>query len=328
MIVFITGANGLIGSFILKEILAIGHKPKLLLRESSDTSFISEYLPFCDIVHGDLLDVTVLEKSMEGCDAVIHCAGLVSFDPKKRKDIFKVNVEGTANVVNACVQNRVRKLVHISSIAALSRQGNSLQITENSKWEESSYNSFYAKSKYLAELEVFRGGEEGLDFSILNPTVVIGPGDVTKSSTKLIQHIRDTPWFFPNGYINLVDVRDVARVACAMLTIEHRNRLILNAGVVSYRRLYDLVFQHTQSPIFSIQLPKITLYLAAFWSILKAPFVKGEPLLTLENCKHISKKYDYQSLYYSRLFDTPLIPKEETMAYTLGSLGDVSSRKA
>lgn len=328
MIVFITGANGLVGSFILREIIATGHKPKLLLRENSDTLFIKDELPFCEIEYGDVLDAVVLNKSMNGCDAVIHCAGLVSFDPSKRKDIFKVNLEGTANVVNACIQNRIKKIIHISSIAALSRQGNSLQISENSKWEESSYNSSYAKSKYLAELEVFRGGEEGLDFTIINPTVVIGPGDVAKSSTKLIQYIRNYPWFFPNGYINVVDVRDVARVACAMLTIEHRNRLILNTGVVSYKHFYELVLKHSKSPIFSIQLPKPTLHLAAFWSMLKSVFVKGEPLLTFENCKHISKKYDYQSLYYDQFFDEKMISVEESVAHTLGKLNEVNERNA
>lgn len=325
MIVFITGANGLVGSFILKEILAIGHKPKLLLRENSDTLLIKDELPLCDIEYGDVLDSVLLNKSINGCNAVIHCAGLVSFDPKKRKDIFKVNLEGTTNVVNACIQNQVKKIIHISSIAALSRKGNSLQISENSKWEDSSYNSSYAKSKYLAELEVFRGGEEGLDFTIINPTVVIGPGDMAKSSTKLIQYIRNYPWFYPNGYINLVDVRDVARVTCAMLTIEHRNRLILNAGVVSYKRLYELVFQHTQMPVFSVQLPKITLYLTAFWSLLKSYFVKGEPLLTFENCKHIRKQYDYQSMYYDQFFNKPLNSVEESIAYTLSKLDAMNS---
>ena len=328
MIVFITGANGLVGSFILKEILAAGHKPKLLLRENSDTLLIKELLPHCDVDYGDILDPIVLNKSINGCDSVIHCAGLVSFDPSKRKTIFKVNLEGTTNVVNACIQNRIIKIIYISSIAALSRQGNSLHISENSKWEDSSYNSSYAKSKYLAELEIFRGGEEGLNFTIINPTVVIGPGDAAKSSTKLIQYIRNYPWFFPKGYINLVDVRDVARVACAMLTMEHRNRLILNSGVVSYKSLYDLVLIHSKSPVFSIQLPKITLYLTAFWSVFKSYFSRGEPLLTFENCKHISKKYDYQSLYYDQLFNEQLISVEESIAYTLSRLDDVNALKA
>jgi len=326
VIVFVTGANGLVGSFILKEILAIGYKPKLLLRENSDTLLIKDELPFCDIEYGDVLDSVVLQKGINGCDAVIHCAGLVSFDPSRRKAIFKVNLEGTTNIVNACIQNKIKKIIHISSVAALSRQGNLLQISENSKWEDSSFNSSYAKSKYLAELEVFRGGEEGLDFTIINPTVVIGPGDVTKSSTKLIQYIRNYPWFSPKGYINVVDVRDVARVACAMLTIDHRNRLILNSGVLTYKCLYDLVFQYTKSPVFSIQLPKITLYLASLWSILKSFFVKGEPLLTLENCKHISKRYDYKSLYYDQFFNRQLIPAEESVAYTLGTLDEVNVR--
>jgi len=111
-----------------------------------------------------------------------------------------------------------------------------------------------------------------------------------------------------------------------MLTIEHRNRLVLNAGVVSYKRLYELVFQYTKSPVFSIQLPKITLYLTAFWSVLKSFFVKGEPLLTLENCKHISKRYDYKSLYYDQFFEKQLISAEESVAYTLGRLDEVNAR--
>ena len=320
MIVFITGANGLVGSHILKEVLELGYFPKLLLRKKSDTSFITKYLPFCEIVYGDILDPIGLVKDTFGCDFVIHCAGLISFDPSKRKTIFKVNLEGTFNVVNACIFNKVKKIIYISSIAALGRQANKLQFSENSKWEESDFNSAYAKSKYLAELEVFRGGEEGLDFTIINPTVVIGPGDVTKSSTKLIQYILNYPWFFPKGYINIVDVRDVAFVTCKMLSIEHKNRLILNSGSISYKRLFELVFSVNKFPLFSIQLPKISLYLLASWSFFKSIFKKGEPLLTFENCKHISLNYNYNSLYYDHFFDKRLIAVEESVVSTLEKL--------
>lgn len=321
MVVFVTGANGLVGSFVVKELLKNGHRPKLLIRDGANLDLIKDSIPFCEVVSGDILDSLMLEQHLNGCEVVIHTAGIVSFDSNRKKEIYTVNVEGTSNIVNACLKTGVRKIVHVSSIAALSRPNVPALINEKTKWEESSFNSSYAKSKYLAELEVFRGGEEGLDFTILNPSVIIGPGDKNKSSTKLFGFIEKMPWFYPNGYINHVDVRDVAVAACKLLNTEHRNRLILNAGVVTYKDLYASICRSAgMRPAFSIQLPKISLYILAYWSVLKSIFVKSEPIVTLENCKHLSRKYEYKSTYYDALFATRLIQLEESIEYTMAGL--------
>jgi len=321
VIVFVTGANGLVGSYIVKELLQLGYRSRILVRENSNTDLIKDEILSCEVVFGDVLDSMSLEKNIAGCEAVIHCAALVSFDSRRKKEIYNVNVEGTSNIVNACLKVGVRKIVFISSIAALGRSSLSKTIDESSKWEDSSSNSAYAKSKYLAELEVFRAGEEGLDFTILNPSVIIGPGDVNKSSTKLFRFIKKMPWFYPNGNINVVDVRDVARVSCNMLRVKHANRLVLNSQVLSYQVFYKYILQNAGiRPLFSIQLPTLSLYLLAYWSIIRSVFIKSEPLVTIENCRHLGKNFKYKSEFYNSLFDVKFISAEESISYTINSL--------
>ena len=111
---------------------------------------------------------------MQGITQVYHCAAIVSFDPKDKDHLLKINIEGTANVVNACIDAGVKKLVHVSSVAALGRIRKGETVTEKMNWTEETSNSIYGKSKYLGELEVWRGIGEGLQAVIVNPTVIFG----------------------------------------------------------------------------------------------------------------------------------------------------------
>ena len=167
----ITGAAGLLGVYLIREllnrdepILAIYRSkiPELLTKEESDK---------ISWVKGDILDVIFLEEVMQQCDKVYHCAGLVSFSPRRVKDLFKINVDGTANVVNACLAAGITKLIHVSSVASLGRKRDGQTVTENVKWDESANPSVYGKTKYLGELEVWRGVAEGLEAAIVNPVI-------------------------------------------------------------------------------------------------------------------------------------------------------------
>jgi nucleoside-diphosphate-sugar epimerase len=161
-------------------------------------------------IEGDVLDVLSLEKALVGIDIVVHAAAVVSF-AKDAELMNKVNIEGTANVVNACLDAAVSKMCFISSVAALGRklpqeyvQGQQVTLNEKSTWEEDR-SILYAKSKYLAEMEVWRGGRR-TQCCYCNPSVILGEADWNKSSTQLFKYAAGEPTYYPKGTINYVDI--------------------------------------------------------------------------------------------------------------------------
>ena len=236
--VFITGGNGLIGSYTTRLLLERGYSVRLLRRQGSRLDWLTDVADRIDWVEGDVLDSTLLLNAIQPGDWVVHAAALVYFDPSQREKMFKVNVEGTANVVNACLQKHASKLCFVSSVAALGRSKRNPLIDENTPWEASEFNTAYAHSKYLAELEVWRGVAEGLSAVVVNPSVVLGPADWERSSTQLFKYAWDEHLFYPAGTINYVDVRDVAEAIYLLLRSDIiAEKFILNAGNITHREL-------------------------------------------------------------------------------------------
>ena len=251
-ITLITGANGLIGSHIIRRYLDAGQTVAALRRANSDLSLLNDIQDRVTWLEGDILDIPSLEDALQtvqkqGTVDVIHVAAMISYSPKDRDRMDKVNVEGTANVVNLCRAKGVRKLGYISSVAAVGRPtikgentNAAIVIDEGQRWEESPQNSFYGQTKYRAELEVWRGIAEGLDAVIVNPSLVLGEGDWTRSSTQLFKYAYDEKPFYPAGIVNLVDVRDVAEAVFQLMpsTIT-AERFILSAKSLSYKEFLD-----------------------------------------------------------------------------------------
>ncbi len=218
MQILITGATGLVGSATARRFLADGHSVSVLHRPDSDRSLLQDVEDRIQWIEGDILDVLSLEKALENVEYVVHAAAVVSFVPRDEAAMVKVNVEGTANVVNACLKRGIRKLCHVSSVAALGRphprtieQDKPVVIDETQRWEDSPNNSAYAKTKYLAELEVWRGISEGLPAVIVNPSLILGEGDWQKSSTQLFKYVYDGKPFYTEGTVNYVDVQGYCR---------------------------------------------------------------------------------------------------------------------
>ena len=247
--VLVTGATGLIGSHLCAKLLMKGEKLNLLCRKGADKSRLEKVIysflkddmnVLSDIrfVEGNICDYYSLLEAMEGVDRVYHCAGIVDFDDSNQKEIMRINSEGTANVVNACLEKGVSLLSHVSSVAVFSDSKNET-VTENIFWKSSSTNSAYAISKYNAEREVWRGKEEGLNIIIVNPALVIGPGCYGKGSGELIeQAVKGFP-FYTSGSTGIVDVRDV--VSCMLLLEEKKHfgqRFILCSENISFKKLF------------------------------------------------------------------------------------------
>ncbi|MDP4292032.1 MAG: NAD-dependent epimerase/dehydratase family protein, partial [Bacteroidota bacterium] len=185
---FVTGGTGLLGAYLLLELTRRGDKVRALRREGGSLKTVEnifranddraeELLGQIEWVKGDVCDIFSLEDALDGVEYVYHCAALVSFDPRDREKMMRVNVDGTANVVNASLAKGVKKLCHVSSIAALGRAEPGQAVDEKTAWKSSKQNSNYAISKYAGEREVWRGTEEGLKAVIVNPSIIIGMGD-------------------------------------------------------------------------------------------------------------------------------------------------------
>ena len=249
MRILITGATGLVGSATVRRFLADGHRVSVLHRPDSDRSLLQDVVDRIEWIEGDILDVLSLEKALDNIEYVVHAAAVVSFVPRDEAAMVKVNVEGTANVVNVCLHKGIRKLCHVSSVAALGRPNprtiesdTPVFIDETQRWEDSPNNSAYAKTKYLAELEVWRGISEGLPAVIVNPSLILGEGDWQKSSTQLFRYVYDGKPFYTEGTVNYVDVRDIAEALYRLVNSDiEGERFILSAGSASYYELFEVI---------------------------------------------------------------------------------------
>jgi len=240
--ILVTGASGIVGAQLIRTLVDDQKEIKALKRGSSDTSWTSDINNKVEWVEADLLDLYALEKAFDGITHVVHCAAVVSFDNSNDQYMHNVNVEGTKNILALCQKFAIEKLVYISSVAALGRPSKTETISEETKWEASHLNTAYATSKYLAELEVWRAQEEGLPTIILNPSVIIGPGNWNNSSLNLFKHVKNSSVIYPVGSLNYVDVRDVALIANEFLfDTTQGERYILNAGIIAYKTFFELI---------------------------------------------------------------------------------------
>jgi nucleoside-diphosphate-sugar epimerase len=201
----------------------------------------SKELPNVEWFRCDLLDVFAVEEAMDAVEEVYHCAGIVSFERQRREELMHFNVESTANVVNEALDKGVRKLLYVSSVAALGRPAKQGEpVSEDVQWEESGHYSSYGLSKYLAEMEVWRAMAEGLNAVIINPATILGEGNWDQGSARLIKVVYNEFPFFTKGITGWVDVHDVVKVAHMLMAGDIRDeRFILSAGNYPYKVIFE-----------------------------------------------------------------------------------------
>lgn len=328
MVALITGISGLVGSAIARNFLQKGLIVKALVRENSDLSLIQDIVSRITLFEGDILDILSLENAMEDVDYVVHSAAIVSFSPNDRTKMEKVNIEGTANVVNVCLSRKVKKLCFISSISALGRPSKmedifnlEVKIDEMQKWTESDSNSHYAKTKYLAEAEVWRGEAEGLKIIVVNPTIVLGEGDWLKSSTKLFKYVFDEKPFYTAGYLNYVDVLDLAEIVEKLTVSEiSGERFAVTAGLVSYKEFFErIAIKINKKPPYFLVTPWLMAIVWRFES-LKSWLFGSIPLITKETAKTSSLKILYSNNKISNTLNYRFKDLDQTLERVCGYL--------
>jgi nucleoside-diphosphate-sugar epimerase len=240
---------------------------------------------------------------MEGVQQVYHCAAIVSFNPKRKELLHQTNVEGTANVVNACIDTNIQKLVFVSSVAALGRIRQDTMINETMNWSEETSNSEYGKSKFFAEMEVWRGIGEGLDAVIVNPVIILGAGDWEKGSSELFKSAYDEfPWY-TEGTSGFVDVADVVKAMQLLMDSKvSGERCILCAENLAYKDVFTQMANH-----FGKKPPhkRVTPLLASIvWRLeaVKALFTGKDPLLTKETAKTAAAKVRFDNSKINNFF--------------------------
>jgi nucleoside-diphosphate-sugar epimerase len=242
--ILLTGATGFVGEHTLQQLLDKGYRVRAMYRnarlQGTHGQLKDIHHPNIDWQQGDLNDVFQLEDLLEEVDTVFHTAAFISYDPRYRDQLFETNIRGTANLVNASLHAGVKRMVYVSSIAALGDAPEPGQvIDENASWKTDKSHSNYAISKFMAENEVWRGMEEGLEVIIVNPSVILGAGKVASGSNQLFRKIAEGMRFSSPGGTGFVDVRDVARAMIAL----HEANLINKRWVLNHRNLpYDQLF--------------------------------------------------------------------------------------
>ncbi|ESU24473.1 nucleoside-diphosphate-sugar epimerase [Flavobacterium enshiense DK69] len=225
--ILVTGGTGLVGAHLLLQLLHGNEAVRAIYRSSSsiektknlfETESRTDLFAKIEWVQADITDIPALEKAFENIEQVYHCAALISFDSKDEEQLRKINIEGTANVVNCCIDFNVKKLCHVSSIAALgdAREGEKT-ITEETEWNPEKNHGDYALTKYGAETEVWRGSQEGLDVVVVNPGVIFGKGFGNAGSGELLEKIHDGFPFYTKGSTGITAVEDVTNIMIQLM---------------------------------------------------------------------------------------------------------------
>jgi nucleoside-diphosphate-sugar epimerase len=285
--ILVTGGTGFLGAYIIKELIEKGYPVRAIRRSNSLPAYISPaILEKVEWVNGDILDVVSLEEAMHSADAVIHSAAVVSFNSRDKKRMMQVNVDGTANVVNMALEKNVKKLIHISSVAALGRQPSGGHVNEEKKWEETATNTDYSKSKHRAEIEIWRGISEGLDAVILNPSTILGYGDWNTGSCSIFKTIyNELKWYAP-GLNGFVYVEDVAKIAVMMLEKNITGeRFIVNGDNWYFKQLQESIADHFRKKRPSKKSGPLLLGLAWRLEKFRSLFIGHRPLVTRQSVK-------------------------------------------
>ncbi|GIZ09941.1 NAD-dependent epimerase/dehydratase family protein [Flavobacterium sp. UMI-01] len=248
--ILVTGGTGLVGAHLLLHLLENEEKVRAIYRNTQSIdktkSLFAHYdketlFLKIDWQYGDITDIPSLEKAFIGIDYVYHCAGFISFNRNDEQLLRKINIEGTANVVNLCIANHIKKLCHVSSVAALGDLAeHETIITETTEWNPEKHHSDYAISKYGGEMEIWRGQQEGLQTVIINPGVILGPGFNKQGSGLLLHQVAKGLSFYTKGITGFIAVDDVAKIAIQLLKSNHNNqRYILIASNTSYQAVIN-----------------------------------------------------------------------------------------
>ncbi len=305
--ILVTGGSGLVGSHLLYYLLKQHDTVKAICRRSSDLEAVKtvfsyygdDYLKIFAKVRWlevDLLDISSLESAFEGITKVYHCAALISFDSADYQKMRRVNIEGTTNIVNLCIEYNVEKLCFVSSVAAIENKAEEEIIDESDNWNSNTDKSGYAITKYGAELEVWRCSQEGIPVVVVNPGVILGSGQWSKGSSNLFNRVDKGLPFYTEGVTGFVGVQDVVRIMILLMDSEIKNeRYILVSQNLSFRELLFNIAEELKKKKPRIRIGKGLSEFIWRFEFFKSKILLSSPLLTKYTARSSISKHPYSS---------------------------------
>ncbi len=318
--ILVTGSTGFLGAHLIYHLLKGGEKVRAMKRTNSSFRIIDNVFSFyktrredfeflLEWQDGDISDLFSLDRVMEGITTIYHCAAVVSFQPGDQKIIELANVKGTENMVNMALEKGIQKFCFVSSIAALGRADKDQVLDEQVTWKASKSNSRYAVSKYGAEREVWRAVEEGLNAVILNPSIILGPGEVNSGSTKLIKTVDEGLKFYTPGINGFVDVRDVVEIMIKVMKSDiSAERFIVSSENLGYKTLFEYIAHFLNKPAPKYKANKWMSEMAWRIEFLKSKITGNKPLITKETARTAGNDYNYSNLKSVKTFQYKYIP--------------------
>lgn len=253
--ILVTGGTGLVGSHLLYKLICSNEKVKAIYRNSKKLDNVKNVFSVytddyetlfnkIEWIEADLLNIPQLIEAFKNVTYVYHCAAFVSFEPNKFDVLKRTNIDGTANIVNLCLSENIEKLCHVSSIATLGNTPNNAPINEGAIWNPEDDNNVYAISKYGAEMEVWRGTQEGLNVVIVNPGVILGAGIWRYGTGNLFKKAHKGLKYYTEGTVALIDVKDVVNIMITLLKSDIKNeRFVLVSENWTYKKFLQSLAQ-------------------------------------------------------------------------------------
>lgn len=323
--ILVTGSTGLVGSYLLLDLIQNGLPVRALYRKEVQIGRVrrlfdlyvdraQEQFDRIRWIKGDLLDMGSLEEAMSGVTDVYHTAAILTFNPRRAKELITTNQQGTANIVNMALQKNIRKLCHVSSVTTIAKTVQEEIVTEGSPWKSVRKQVPYAVSKIESEREVWRGIAEGLNAVIVNPGVILGWGDTRRDSGRLIPALSRMTRFYTSGTTGMVGVRDVSRAMIMLMESGiSGERFILNAENVSFRRLAEMVASALGTSGPSVKIPAAALEISWRLEYVRSLLTGREPFITRTIAENARKKTCYSGEKITRALPFYYTPIEEVV---------------
>jgi len=309
----ITGATGFLGSYLCRYLILQNEKVLALRRNAHIPPALQDIENRIDWLDCSLTDLDALNDALKTIKHVYHCAGKVSYLSKDRDEMFESNVEGTYNLTNLALKNKVEKFLFVSSISTLGATKEEFK-SEATEWNEDGFYTQYAKSKYLAEKEVWRAAAEGLKSVIVNPAVILGAGDFKKSSLQIFDTVNKGLKYYTEGTTGYVDVRDVCKICYQLMQSQiHNERFVLTENNYSYKFIFDKIAEGLKVKAPSKIPTQFQAKVAMAFEGIKSKLFGSTPLITEETAKMAFAKNKFSNQKVAQKLNYKFIPIQKTI---------------
>ena len=330
--IFVTGGTGMVGAHLLYDLISCGKKVRALKRPGSDikrTEKIFEYysceyqslMQKIEWADGDILEKESLRNLLADVDQIYHSAAIISFDQRDRETMIHTNCEGTANLVDLALSLKIPRFCHVSSIAAIGSPPDGIEANEDHPWNNNTGHNAYAESKYLSEMEVWRAIFQGFEAVIVNPSIIIGPGNWKSGSSLLFPTVQKGLKFYTKGGTGFVDVHDVTEAMQRLMEDEvwdnvKNQRYILNSENITYREVFNQIADNI-----NVKRPKFfagntLLKFASILSSMKSFLTRTRPAITSETVRSANKLNSYNGTKILKAIDFEYTKIEKSIKKT------------